>query len=184
VAKKSSKSTKKPTQLKSTKNYSWKVIVLMIFAIALAGGFMVYQSMASSRVTFTRYADEMTGGYKNRLFNNKTRSATSPIFAPVTFKESVASRVICVHYGVEVPSPKDGLGFEVELIDSSDETVNISKRFSISGKKKGDTDYACLRTSEASSGNTPAREFRDAGSVRVQMVGRGGILVDKIEGRR
>ncbi len=170
------KSTK--SSLKEARKVPLKVMIAVVMAVAVVGGLMVYRSFAGSAVTFTRYASEMKGGYKDRLFNNKTRSATSPIYAPISFKEAVASRTVCVHYGVEAVSPANGRGFKVELLDSYSQATGISKTYSINGKPKGFTDNACLKLSGAD------YEFRDAGSIKIHMVGRGGILVDKVEGRK
>lgn len=177
--KKSSKKVKSSKKsLKTTKKLSLKVIIPVILAVSLFGGLLVYVSQAASINTFTRYASEMTGGYKNRLFNNKTRSATSPIYSLISFKEAVASKSVCVHYGVEVESPVNGRGFKVELLDSYGQPTEISKTFSINGRKKGYTDNACLSLSNKT------YEFRDAGTVKISMVGRGGILVDKVFGQK
>ncbi len=177
--------------LVSGKKMNMKVAVLIVIAVSIAGGLSVFLSHAGTSNSFVRTASQMRGGYQNKLYANGTRSATSPIEALVLKKEMTNTKKVCVHYTVQTPSPDGGLGFSVQIRTKrtdgrTGDEAKVQRTFSISGKPKGYSEYACINNStliyNTGSAPTLARVAEDS-IINVEMLGRGGILVDKVEGR-
>lgn len=192
MAKQTKKTTAGSGGLVSGKKMNMKVAILVIIAVAIAGGLSVFLSHAGTGYSFVRTASQMRGGYQNKLYANGTRSATSPVDALVSKKEMTNTKKICVHYTVQTVGPTGGFGFEVSIVGPRE--VLKSQIFSISGKAKGFTDYACLPNlvnGTVAQGHDPVTgltvynqvRYTGDGIIRIQMAGRGGILVDKVEGR-
>ncbi len=186
--------------IQQNKKMNGKLVALAVLLIAVVGGAVVFVSNAGTEVTFTRVAKDMTGGYKDKLYANGTRSATTAIYAPVTKKEIAKTNTVCVHYGVEKEAPANGLGVEVAVLNKSKQQLSAKSTSpsgqgqgdvilvvkSISGEKKGSTNYKCVALTAKNPGTGKVEKLLDDQDVyvRVQMAGRGGILVDKVEGRK
>lgn len=168
--------------LRAAKKLNLKAVLAVAAAVALVGGMSIYLSFAETGYSFVRTGSQMTGGYQGKLYQNGTRSATSPIYAFMSKKESSNTKKVCVHYTVQTPAPDNGLGFQVQILDGT-KTQLTNGSFSINGRARGYSDYACILNIVPVRGSAGGSRLSIDGLVGVQMLGRGGILVDRIEGR-